>query len=113
MFRSAAKPSGYAIDSSADGCYKPPVNWNRFQSVAIRRQLEGAPEADMCPRRSPLPASWTPGDAFAETNKTTGIAPLMSTVHAAVGTVIEHRRMVGLPHTLEASKPHGVEHGGC
>ena len=52
-------------------------------------------------------------DAFAETNKTTGIAPLMSTVHAAVGTVIEHRRMVGLPHTLEASKPHGVEHGGC
>ena len=56
----------------------------------------------------------TPGDAFAETTEATGTAPLVSTVHAAVGTVIEHRRMVELPYTLEdpdntdvtANKPH-------
>jgi len=83
---------GYAIDNLSGRVYKPPVNWNRFQSVAIRRQLEGEPEADTCHRRrSRLPASWTPGDAFVETTEATGTAPLVSTVHAAVGTVIEHR----------------------
>ena len=40
---------------------------------------------------SPLPASWTLGDAFAETTEATGTAPLVSTVNAAVGIVIEHR----------------------
>ena len=98
------------LTASADGCYKPPVNWNRFQSVAIRRQLEAAPEADP-PSAQSSACFLRPGDAFAETTEATGTAPLVSTVHAAVGTssIQAHGRVA---YTLAANKPHGVQQRG-
>ena len=48
------------------------------------------------------------------------LGAVLCTVHAAVGTITEHRRMVELLYTLEdldnidvtANKPHGVQHRG-
>jgi hypothetical protein len=71
-------------------------------SLKERRMLTRALGAVLC-----LPLC-TPGDAFAETTEATGTAALISTVHAAVGTVIEHGAWSSCqPYTLE--DPHNTD----